>query len=165
MSCRRRRGGEEEVRQGQVGERGQEGDRKETGRTTGQDYAASLSHRVLEDVIVHVEVGRVGGRGHVGDVRRLGRADVVPVDAAKERVALEVRDPVEAQTAFPGTQQPLDQVLGVLRDVGHVGRELETLLEPTGKKGEQEGKWSEDRTDGFNESRTPASVHRGTDQI
>lgn len=88
-----------------------------------------LTHRVLQDVVIHVKVGRVSGRGHVGHVRRLSRTDVVPVDPAEEGVALEVGDPVQTEAAFPRAQQTLDQVFGVFRHVTHMGRKLEPVLE------------------------------------
>lgn len=52
-------------------------------------------HRVLEDVVIYVKVGGVGGRGHIGNVGSLSGPDVVPVDPAEERVALEIGDPVQ----------------------------------------------------------------------
>lgn len=57
-------------------------------------------HRVLEDVVIHVKVGRVSGRGHVGDVGSFSTPDVVPVNPAEEWVALEVRDPVQTKPTF-----------------------------------------------------------------
>lgn len=91
-------------------------------------------HRVLKDVVVHVKVGRVRGGGHLRDVGRLCGPDVVPVDAAEERVALEVGDAVQTQTAFPGAEQPLDQIFSILRHVAHMGGKLETILKKPQKK-------------------------------
>lgn len=102
----------------------------------------SRPHRVLEDVVVYVKVGRVSGRGHVGDVGGLCGPDVVPVDPAEERVALEVRDPVQTESTFPGAKQALDQIFGVLGHVGHMGGELETLLKKTTEeRGIMRQKW------------------------
>ncbi len=50
----------------------------------------SCTYWVLENIVVYIKVGGVGGRGHVGDVGGFSRPDVVPVDASKEWVALEV---------------------------------------------------------------------------
>lgn len=85
-------------------------------------------HRVLKDVVIHVKVGRVRGGGNLRDVGGLRGPDVVPVDAAEERVALEVGDAVQTQAAFPGAEQPLDQIFSILRHVAHMGGKLETIL-------------------------------------
>lgn len=74
---------------------------------------SSAPHRVLQNVVVHIEVGGVGGGRHVGNVGGLQGSDVVPVNPVEERVVLEIRDPVQSEPAFPGAEQPLDQILGV----------------------------------------------------
>lgn len=104
----------------------------------------SRPHRVLEDIVVYVKVGRVSGRGHVGDVGGLSGPDVVPVDPAEERVALEVGDPVQTESTFPGAKQALDQIFGILGHVGHMGGELETLLKKTTEEETLSGKWSKE---------------------
>lgn len=106
--------------------------------------SGAIPHRILQDVIIHIEVGCVSGRRHVRNVGGLGRPDVVPVDPAEEWMALEVRDPIQAKSTLPGTEEALDQVFGVARHVGHVGRELESLLEAEKERREDESTGSLD---------------------
>ena len=56
-----------------------------------------------------------------------------PGDAGEERVVLEVADAVLAEAALARADEPLDQVLGVLRHVADVGGELEALLRTRGR--------------------------------
>lgn len=44
------------------------------------DERKTAAHRVLQTVVVHVEVGRVRGAADLWDVRGLARQDVLPVD-------------------------------------------------------------------------------------
>lgn len=95
----------------------------------GTVFPVLCPHRILENVVIHIEVGGVCGRGHVRDIGSLGRPYVVPVYPAEKRVALEVGDPVATKAVLPGAQQALDQVLSILGHVCHMRGELETLLE------------------------------------
>lgn len=95
----------------------------------GTVFTVLSPHRVLEDIVIHIKVGGVSGRGHVRDVGSLSSPDVVPVYPTKKWVALEVGDPIETKARFPGAQQALDQVFGILGHISYMGGELETLLE------------------------------------
>lgn len=57
-------------------------------------------------------------------------------------MTLEVRDPVQTKSMFPGANQALDQIFGIFRHICHVGGELEPLLTTTTEEEELRGKGS-----------------------
>lgn len=89
---------------------------------------ATPTHRLLERVVIHIKVGGVGRAGHLGHERGHAHANVVPVNAFKEGVRLEVLNALLAEAQLLTAQQAPDEVLGTLRNVGDVWRELQVVL-------------------------------------
>lgn len=66
----------------------------------------STTYWILQAVILHVKVGGVSGAADFRDVGSLTSADVVPVDAGEEGVALEVLNAVLSQPMLTRADQP-----------------------------------------------------------
>lgn len=88
-------------------------------------------YRVLEAVVIHVKVWRVRWAADFRDVGGVTVADVLPVNAGKERVLFEVFNAVLTQPVLSAADESADQVFGIFRDVRHMSRELEPLLRET----------------------------------
>lgn len=74
------------------------------------------AHHGSEPVFHHIEVARVGGTLKIRRKRGHAVSETIPIEAEEERMLLEIAGSIPAQPRLRGTQQPLDEVAGLLGD-------------------------------------------------
>lgn len=74
------------------------------------------AHHGSEPVFHHIEVARVSGTLEIRCKWGHAVSETVPVKAKEKRMILEITCSIPAQPRLRGTQQPLDEVAGLLGD-------------------------------------------------